>query len=92
MPYGRGAIAFHWITAVLIVIVGILGLLHDSWPRSTQAFWIDVHALIGLTLWMLVMARLIGAVATGRPIYLRMWARSRGGCLTQCTCCSMHFF
>lgn len=58
VSYGRAAIAFHWITAVLIVIVGILGLLHDSWPRSTQAFWINIHALIGLALWMLVMARL----------------------------------
>lgn len=58
VPYGRAAIAFHWITAALVVIVGILGLLHDSWPRRTQAFWINIHALIGLALWLLVMARL----------------------------------
>jgi cytochrome b561 len=55
--YDPGAIAFHWIMALLFVIVGVLGLLHDSWPRGTQAFWINVHALLGLLLWVLLMAR-----------------------------------
>jgi cytochrome b561 len=41
----------------LVVIVGVLGLLHDSWPKRTQAFWINVHALIGLLLWGVLMAR-----------------------------------
>jgi cytochrome b561 len=56
--YDNGAIAFHWIMVVLIVAVGVLGLLHDSWPKGTQAFWINIHALIGLLVWVLVMARL----------------------------------
>jgi cytochrome b561 len=56
--YGSMAIAFHWITAVLIGTVGVLGLLHDSWPKRTQVFWINIHALVGLLVWVLVMARL----------------------------------
>jgi cytochrome b561 len=56
--YDGGAMAFHWVMVVLIVVVGVLGLLHDSWPKTTQAFWINVHALIGLTVWALVMLRL----------------------------------
>jgi cytochrome b561 len=56
--YGNGAIGFHWVMVALIVVVGVLGLLHDSWPKSTQDFWINVHALIGLTVWALVIARL----------------------------------
>ena len=56
--YGGVAIAFHWVMTVLIVVVGVLGLLHDSWPRSSQAFWINIHALIGLMVWVLVIARL----------------------------------
>lgn len=64
--YGRGAIALHWVMFVLIVVVGVLGLLHDSWPRSTQAFWINIHALIGLAVWVLVMAR-FGWRSTHRP-------------------------
>ncbi len=42
---------------VLVVIVGVLGLLHDSWPKQTQVFWINIHALIGILLWLLLLAR-----------------------------------
>jgi len=55
--YSRAAIRFHWSTAVLVVVVGTLGLLHDSWPKATQSFWINIHALCGLALWVLLMAR-----------------------------------
>jgi cytochrome b561 len=55
--YRSGAIAFHWVMFGLVVIVGILGLLHDSWPKQTQAFWINVHALIGILLWLVLLAR-----------------------------------
>jgi cytochrome b561 len=55
--YRLGAIAFHWAMFVLVVIVGVLGLLHDSWPKQTQAFWINVHALIGISLWLVLLAR-----------------------------------
>jgi cytochrome b561 len=41
----------------LVVIVGVLGLLHDSWPKQSQAFWINVHALIGILLWLVLLAR-----------------------------------
>jgi cytochrome b561 len=55
--YGNGAIAFHWSMFLLVVGVGTLGLLHDSWPKQTQSFWINVHALLGLLLWALLLAR-----------------------------------
>jgi cytochrome b561 len=42
---------------VLVVAVGTLGLLHDSWPKQTQAFWINVHAMAGLVLWSLLITR-----------------------------------
>ena len=56
--YGMGAIRFHWAMFVLVVVVGVLGLLHDDWPDATQAFWINVHALLGLLLWVTLFARL----------------------------------
>lgn len=56
--YRAGAIVFHWAMFGLVVIVGTLGLLHDSWPKKTQAFWINVHALIGILLWLALLARL----------------------------------
>jgi cytochrome b561 len=55
--YGKGAMMFHWTMFVLVVTVGILGLLHDSWPKATQRFWINIHAMIGLLLWVMLMAR-----------------------------------
>jgi cytochrome b561 len=58
LRYSHGAMALHWTMAVLIVVVGVLGLLHDSWPRSSQAFWINVHALIGLLVWALIVVRM----------------------------------
>ena len=42
---------------VLVVIVGVLGLLHDSWPDKTQSFWINVHALFGILLWLTLIGR-----------------------------------
>src|SRR5271165_4947552 len=56
--YGAGAVSFHWIMFLLVVAVGILGLLHDSWPKRTQAFWINVHAMFGLLLWSMLIARI----------------------------------
>jgi len=88
--YDPGAIRFHWAMAVLVVIVGVLGLLHDSWPKATQSFWINIHALCGLALWALLMARFgwrmkhpppplppeAGALSRvlARPVHLTMYA------------------
>jgi cytochrome b561 len=55
--YGSAAIAFHWSMFVLVVCVGVLGLLHDSWPKQTQRFWINIHALLGLLLWFVLIGR-----------------------------------
>ncbi len=57
--YGRGAVIIHWSMFVLVLIVGTLGLLHDSWPDATQAFWINIHAIIGLAVWLLLIARAV---------------------------------
>jgi cytochrome b561 len=56
--YGTTAIAFHWGVFVLVLIVGTLGLLHDDWPKTTQSFWINIHAMLGILLWVTVLARL----------------------------------
>jgi len=55
--YHSGAIVFHWAMFVLVVCVGVLGLLHDSWPKQTQKFWINIHALLGSALWIALIAR-----------------------------------
>jgi cytochrome b561 len=65
--YDNGAIGFHWVMVILIVTVGVLGLLHDSWPKGTQAFWINIHAVTGLLVWLLIMARLRWRIAHRPP-------------------------
>ncbi len=65
--YGAGAIAFHWTMFLLVVVVGILGLLHDDWPKATQGFWINVHALLGLLFWFTLFARLFWRVRHALP-------------------------
>ncbi len=57
--YSTGAVAFHWIMALLIVVVSVLGQLHDSWPKDTQSFWINIHAMVGLTLLALLVGRIL---------------------------------
>jgi cytochrome b561 len=65
--YGSWAITLHWLLFVLVVVVGTLGLLHDSWPKRSQAFWINIHALIGLTLWMLLILSFVGRLRYPPP-------------------------
>ena len=55
--YAATAITFHWLMFLLVVCVGTLGLLHDSWPKTTQQFWINIHALLGLALWLVLLGR-----------------------------------
>jgi len=56
--YSTGAVCLHWIMAPLIIVVGTLGLLHDSWPRATQSFWINMHAILGLAVFTLLWTRI----------------------------------
>ena len=66
--YGSGAIAFHWIMFLLVTTVGALGLLHDSWPKRTHVFWINIHAVLGLLLWLTLVARFWWRVKHPPPV------------------------
>jgi cytochrome b561 len=66
--YGSGAIAFHWIMFLLLVVVGALGLLHDSWPKRTHVFWINMHAITGLLLWFTLIARIWWRMRHAPPV------------------------
>jgi cytochrome b561 len=65
--YGLVAMLLHWSMFLLIVVVGVLGLLHDSWSKQTQAFWINVHAILGLLLWFLLFGRFSWRLAHPPP-------------------------
>jgi cytochrome b561 len=42
---------------LLVVVIGVLGLLDGSWLRQMLESWINIHALFGLLLCGLVLAR-----------------------------------
>jgi cytochrome b561 len=76
--YGSGAIWFHWSMFLMVIVVGVLGLLHDTWPKQTQAFWINVHAVAGLILWVTLIGRVYWRAAHAPPpLPIEMGAFSR---------------
>jgi cytochrome b561 len=53
----RMLIALSGCAALLVVVIGVLGLLDGSWLRQMLESWINIHALFGLLLCGLVLAR-----------------------------------
>ena len=53
----RAPTAFYGCFAMVAVAVGVLGLLGPSGPRQMLESWINIHALFGLLLFGLVLAR-----------------------------------
>ncbi|HEY4403691.1 MAG TPA: cytochrome b [Xanthobacteraceae bacterium] len=56
--YSPVAITLHWIMAALILYAGIHGLLLDGWAKETKLFWINIHALVGLSVLALLLVRM----------------------------------
>lgn len=54
--YSRGAIAFHWAIAALVLFNLWLGLAHDSLPKDWQVM--PVHKAVGITVLALTLARI----------------------------------
>jgi cytochrome b561 len=61
----RSARARAWVFAFLVCTVGIAGLVHDSWPKSVQLQWLNLHAAFGLLLWIMVIAQFQRARSAG---------------------------
>jgi cytochrome b561 len=49
--------ALYGCTALLAVVIGVLGLAGVSWPRQMLESWINIHVLFGLLLCGLVYSR-----------------------------------
>ena len=62
--YSRGAIAFHWTIAALVLVNLWLGLFHDALPRDWKVM--TLHKSIGVTILLLSIGRL-GWRLTHRP-------------------------
>ena len=61
----------HWTIAILIVLIGIVGLVMGELPRSPKYFWVyTAHKSLGLTVLALVLVRIGWRLYAGatRPV------------------------
>lgn len=58
----------HWIIAVLILGLAVMGFLLDEVPKSPKYFWVfDLHKSTGLTVLALMVIRLAWRLYAGAP-------------------------
>lgn len=64
--YDTAAIVLHWLIAALIVLAFGLGLTVDSFPKPMTGQIINLHALLGIAILLLTLAR-VGWRLSHRP-------------------------
>jgi len=58
----------HWLIALLILALGIVGLVMGEFPKTPKYFWIyTLHKSIGISVLVLVMLRLAWRLYAGAP-------------------------
>jgi cytochrome b561 len=57
--YNRTAIVLHWLMAALILAVAVVGLAFDDMARDVKPVWLNLHAVFGLAILLLVGLRLV---------------------------------
>lgn len=66
--WGSVSKSLHWLIALLILALGIVGLLMGELPRTPKYFWVyTAHKSIGITVLVLVVLRLAWRLYAGAP-------------------------
>ncbi len=66
--WGSVSKSLHWLIALLILALGIVGLLMGELPRTPKYFWVyTAHKSIGITVLALVALRLLWRLYAGAP-------------------------
>ncbi len=66
--WGSVSKSLHWLIAVLILALGIVGLLMGELPKTPKYFWVyTAHKSIGITVLVLVALRLVWRLYAGAP-------------------------
>ena len=69
--YDRTSIALHWVTAVLIVLLWVIGQLIDDFPRGPPRVAArSVHITLGVTLLFVLLGRMAWRASAGRRLPL----------------------
>ena len=67
VAYSSVAMALHWIIAAFVIGLFTLGLSFDSIPRASRPWWINLHTLFGMLLFVLVLVRLAWRIGHPPP-------------------------
>lgn len=66
--WGGVSKSLHWLIAVLILALGVVGLIMGELPRTPKYFWVyTAHKSIGITVLVLVALRLAWRLYAGAP-------------------------
>jgi cytochrome b561 len=65
--WGWPSIALHWIVAALVVGTFGLGLWMGDLPRPERPYWYAIHASIGITVLVILAARIVWALLNPVP-------------------------
>jgi cytochrome b561 len=65
--WGWPAIALHWIVALLVLTNFALGLWMGELPRPERPYWYGLHASIGITLLVILVARIAWTLSNPAP-------------------------
>ncbi len=65
--YDNTAIALHWLIALLLLGVATIGLLFDDLKGDVKAYWLNIHAAVGVTIIALVILRLVWRISHKPP-------------------------
>lgn len=68
LRWGRVSQALHWLIALLILILGVVGLTMGELPKTPKYFWVyTAHKSLGITVLALVLFRLGWRLSAGAP-------------------------
>ena len=65
--YSSGSKFFHWLVALLVVVMLIFGFFLDSIPEQYASIAFLMHKSTGLTILALMLLRMFWIVRTGKP-------------------------
>ena len=65
--YTRVAVILHWSVALLVTVIGIIGLTFKRLPTMPPGYWVNLHAVLGLLFLSLVLARILYRIGHKPP-------------------------
>jgi len=67
--YNAVAQIFHWVMALIVIVIVCIGVFHESWSEATRASAMALHKSLGITVFVLAIARLGWRLAYSPPAY-----------------------